>query len=127
MGTCGRPLFWVGSTLDDLRDFPAGVKRVVGFALRQAQDGGKHVDARPLKGFGGAGVLEIIDDDDGDTYRAVYTIRFSDAVYALHAFKKKSNRGISTPKCEMDLVRERLKRAEEHHSRWVQEVESDHE
>jgi phage-related protein len=120
-------LFWVGSTLDDLRDFPAGVKRVVGFALRQAQDGGKHVDARPLKGFGGAGVLEIIDDDDGDTYRAVYTIRFSDAVYALHAFKKKSTRGTSTPKCEMDLVRERLKRAEEHHSRWVQEVESDHE
>lgn len=117
----------MGSTLDDLRDFPAGVKRVVGFALRQAQDGGQHVDARPLKGFGGAGVLEIIDDDDGDTYRAVYTIRFSDAVYALHAFKKKSTRGISTPKREMDLVRERLKRAEEHHSRWVQEVESDHE
>lgn len=106
-----RPV-WVGSSLEDLKAFPAPVQRFMGFALRAAQEGGKHPDAKPLKGFGGAGVLEVVDDHDGDTFRAVYTVRFSDAVYVLHAFQKKSTRGIATPKREMDLIRRRLKEAE---------------
>ena len=113
-----RPLFWIGSALDDLREFPDDVKRIMGFALRRAQDGGKHVDAKPLKGFGGAGVLEIVEDDDGNTYRGVYTVKFSGAVYVLHAFQKKSTKGISTPKREIDTIKERLKCAEEHYNDW---------
>ncbi len=103
-----RQLRWLGSSLDDLSAFPAGVKRSMGFALRQAQEGGKHPDAKPLRGFGGAGVLEIVEDHDGDTYRAVYTVRYSDAVYVLHAFQKKSTLGVSTPRRHMDLIGARL-------------------
>lgn len=113
-----KPLFWIGSALDDIREFPDDVKHVMGFALRQAQDGGKHVDAKPLKGFVGAGVLEIVEDYDGDTYRAIYTVRFADVVYVLHAFQKKATKGISTPKREIDLIRGRLKYVEEHYSDW---------
>ena len=87
----------------------------MGFALYEAQRGAKHVSAKPLRGFKGAGVLEVADDFDGDTFRAVYTVRFSDTVYVLHAFEKKSKRGISTPKREMDLIRVRLKLAHELH------------
>lgn len=87
----------------------------MGFALRQAQFGGKHRDAKVLKGFGGAGVLEIVDDHDGDTYRAVYTVKFAGAVYVLHAFQKKSKKGIKTPPTDMNVIRQRLKAAEEHH------------
>ena len=112
----GRPLFWTGSSLHDLREFPESVKRVMGFALRRCQDGGRHVSAKPLKGFGGAGVLEIIEDEDHATYRVVYTVKFADAVYVLHAFQKKSTRGIRTPKREMELIKARLTRAEEHHA-----------
>ena len=108
-----KPLRWIGSTLKDLRDFPTEVRQVMGFALDQAQRGGKHRDAKPLRGFGGAGVLEIVDDYDGDTYRAVYTVNFGGVVYALHAFQKKSKSGIATPKQEIDLVKMRLKLAEE--------------
>jgi phage-related protein len=71
------------------------VQREIGFALRRAQDGGKHPDAKPLKGFGGASVMEIVEDHDGDTYRAVYTVRFADAVYVLHVFQKKSKKKIA--------------------------------
>lgn len=110
-----KPLFWTGSSQRDLRDFPDEVKRVMGFALWQAQAGGKHVSARPLKGFGGGGVLELVEDDDGSTYRAVYTVKFAGAVYVLHAFQKKSTRGISTPKREIDLVKQRLRDAEAHY------------
>jgi phage-related protein len=85
----------------------------MGFALFQAQCGGKHVQARPLKGFGGAGVLEIVEDFDGNAFRAVYTVRFADAVYVLHAFQKRSKRGIKTPSREMDVVRSRLRMAQE--------------
>jgi phage-related protein len=88
-----KPLFWVGSALKDLRAFPIAVRRQMGFALYLSQAGGKHVDARPLKGFGGAGVLEIVEDYDGETYRAVYTVKFAGAVYTLHAFQKKSKKG----------------------------------
>ena len=84
-----RLLRWVGRSLDDLREFPMEVQRIAGFALRQAQGGDKHIDAKPLKGFAGAGVLEIVADHDGDTFRAVYTVRFAEIVYVLHAFQKK--------------------------------------
>ena len=91
---------------------PDEVQQVFGFALYQAQIGLLHPDAKPLKGFGSAGVLEIVEDWRGDAYRAVYTVRFADAVYVLHCFQKKSKRGIGTPKKEMDLIRERLRQAE---------------
>ena len=107
-----KPVEWVGSSLRDLRDFPDEVKQAIGFAIYQAQTGGKHVAAKPLKGFRGAGVLEVVEDYDGDTYRTVYTVRFSRAIYVLHAFQKKSRKGAKTPKHEMDLVEQRLKAAE---------------
>jgi phage-related protein len=113
-----KPLFWLGGTRRIVRDFPTEVRRTTGFALGQAQEGGKHVDAKPLKGFGGAGVLEIVEDYAGDTYRAVYTVKFAGAVYVLHAFQKKSKQGIKTPKHDMDLVKERLKQAEAHYAQW---------
>ena len=107
-----KPLFWVGSSRGDLREFPEDVNDVMGYALHLAQIGTKHPHAKPLKGFGGAGVLEVVEDHAGDTYRAVYSVRFAGAVYVLHAFQKKSKSGIRTPKKELDLVRDRLKRAE---------------
>jgi len=110
-----KPLFWIGSTRRDLREFPEEVRRPFGYALRLAQQGEKHPHAKPLKGFGGAGVLEVVEDHAGDTYRAVYTVRFAGAVYALHAFQKKSKHGAKTPKQEIDLVKDRLRRAEEHY------------
>jgi len=88
---------------------PDEVKDFFGHALRLAQFGGKHVDAKPLKGFGGAGVLEVVEDYRGDAYRAVYTVRFPTAVYVLHCFQKKSRRGIATPRPDMDLITTRLK------------------
>ena len=110
-----KPVEWVGSSQRDVRAFPDGVKEEVGFALYQAQLGGKHVSAKPLKGFKGAGVLEVVEDHDGDTYRTVYTVRFSKAIYVLHAFQKKSKRGIRTPKVDIELVDARLKRAATHY------------
>ncbi|HET8656737.1 MAG TPA: type II toxin-antitoxin system RelE/ParE family toxin [Longimicrobiaceae bacterium] len=107
---------WVGSSLEDLKAFPREVQRVMGFAIRTAQEGGKHPDAKPMKGFKGASVLEIVEDHDGDTYRAVYTVRFDDALYVLHAFQKKSKKGIATPKHELDRIRARLKEAEAIHN-----------
>jgi phage-related protein len=85
----------------------------MGFALRQAQEGQKHVNAKPLKGFGGAGVLEVVEDHDGNTYRAVYTVRFAGVVYVLHVFQKKSKKGSKTPKPEVDLIKQRLKAAKD--------------
>ena len=106
-----KPIIWIGSSLDDLRAFPEEVKDVVGFALHQAQHGGKHADAKPLKGYKGAGVLEVVDDYDGDTYRAVYTIKLEGFVYALHAFQKKSKTGIKTAKTDLQMIERRLKLA----------------
>ncbi|HUK57816.1 MAG TPA: type II toxin-antitoxin system RelE/ParE family toxin [Stellaceae bacterium] len=114
-----KPIIWIGSTRDDLSRFPEGVKDAVGFALFVAQQGGKHPDAKPLRGFGGAGVLEIVEDHDGDTYRAVYTVRLGGRVYALHAFQKKSKSGIKTPKSAIELIRARLARAEQQHAAWL--------
>lgn len=110
-----KRLKWIGSSLSDLKDFPAPVRRVMGQALDDAQVGGKHPDAKPLKGFKGAGVLEVVDDHDGDTYRAVYTVKFGNVVYVLHAFKKKSRKGIATPQKEIDLIKKRYKYAQEVH------------
>jgi phage-related protein len=109
-----KALLWMGSSLEDLKAFPDEVKQVMGYALYLAQVGDKHADAKPLKGFGGAGVLEVIEDYAGDTYRAVYTVKFANAVYVLHAFQKKAKRGIATPKRDLDTIKSRLKRAQEH-------------
>ena len=108
-----KQLNFVGSSLKDIRNFPAEVKDDIGYALHQAQEGKKPVSARPLSGFGGAGVLEVIEDFDGNTYRAVYTVKFRQVVYVLHCFQKKSKHGIKTPQREMELVRQRLRDAEE--------------
>lgn len=118
-----KPLFWIGSSLNDLKDCPDEVQDFIGYALHWAQTGGKSPTAKPLQGFGSAGVLEIVDDFDGNTYRAVYTVRFAQAVYALHVFQKKSHKGISTPKHEIELVKARLKRAEEHYATLVAKVQ----
>src|SRR5258706_16451411 len=87
----------------------------MGYALYQAQVGLKASSAKPLRGFGGAGILEIVEDHQTDTYRAVYTVKFSDLVYVLHAFQKKSKKGTATPKPDIDLIRRRLKIAQEDH------------
>ena len=92
--------------------FSEGVKDVLGYALHLAQHGEKHLDAKPLKGFGGAKTLEVVEDHQGDTYRAVYTVKFEGYVYVLHCFQKKSKKGIATPKPDMDKIRARLKDAE---------------
>ena len=111
-----RQLVFVGSSIDDLRSFPEDVKDVVGYALWLAQDGQKHPDAKPLKGFGGAGVLEIADTYRGDAYRVIYTTTFANVVYVLHAFKKKSASGIATPKQHIDVINRRLRAAAEIHA-----------
>jgi phage-related protein len=115
-----KPVAWIGSSKVDLSAFPEEVKDSIGFALYVAQQGGKHRDAKPLRGFGGAGILEIVDDFDGDTYRAIYTVRFAGRVYVLHVFQKKSKTGIKTPKAEINLIQSRLKRAEEEHKTWLE-------
>lgn len=119
MGVDEKPIVWVRSNKEDLKAFPKEVRSQIGYALAVAQEGGKHPDAKPLKGFGGAGLLEVVEDSDGDTYRAVYTVRFEEAIYVLHAFQKKSKSGIATPRREMTLIRERLKRAEQLHAQQI--------
>jgi phage-related protein len=106
-----KPLRWIGPSKDELMDFPKPVMRAFGFALYEAQTGGKPENAKPLRGFGGAGVLEVIEDHDGSTYRAVCTVQLGDAVYVLHCFQKKSAKGIKTPKHILELVERRLKLA----------------
>ena len=108
------PLRWMASSRKDYREFPGKVQDSFGFALFLAQTGQHPPDAKPLRGLG-SGVVELVDDFDGDTYRAVYTVRFASAIYVLHAFKKKSKRGIKTPQHDIDLIRQRLKAAEAHH------------
>jgi phage-related protein len=108
-----RRLYWVGGSKKDLLALPEDVVDIFGYALHLAQIGRKHEQAKPLKGFGSAGVLEIVEDCKGSSYRAVYTVRFERAVYVLHVFQKKSKRGIATPKSDLDLIRQRLKVAEQ--------------
>ena len=107
-----KPLIWLGSSLKDLRAFPEPVRDQMGYALYFAQLGSKHRHAKALGGFGGASVLEVIKDFRGDTFRAVYTVLYADAVYVLHAFQKKSKAGRATPKKDIDLIRQRLREAE---------------
>ena len=108
-----KPLDFIGSSREDLREFPDEVKQDIGYALFEAQKGQKSESVKPLKGFVGAGVLEIIERFDGDTYRAVYTVKFREVVYVLHCFQKKSKSGIKTPQQDIDLIARRLKAAEE--------------
>jgi phage-related protein len=114
-----KPVIWVASSRRDLKEFPKDVRRTVGQALFDAQTGGKHPDAKALKGFVGSSVLEIVEDDDGSTYRAVYTIKFARLIYVLHAFQKKSKRGKKTPPEEIAKVKARLKEAERHYVNWI--------
>ena len=110
-----KPLVWICSSLKDLRRFPEEVKDAFGYAFYEAQCGLKPLAAKPLSGFGGAGVLEIIEDFQTDTYRAVYMVRFEGVVYVLHAFQKKSKKGIKTPQSDIELTRNRLRQAQELH------------
>ena len=107
-----KPHGWIASSKKDLLDLPGIVQRQIGFALYLAQKGGKHPDAKPLQGFGGAGVLEMVSDHNGDTFRAVYTVRFADIVYVLHCFQKKSTSGVRTARQDIDLIHERLRTAQ---------------
>ncbi len=113
-----KPIKWVGSAKRDLNEMPADVKDVFGYAIDQAQAGGKHPDAKVLAGFGSAGVLEVVEDHQGDTYRAVYTVKFAGWVYVLHCFQKKSKSGIQTPKRDMDLIHSRLNDAKQDFIAW---------
>lgn len=107
-----RPLYWVGSSRRDLRSLPRRIVDVFGYALYLAQIGTKHGQAKPLRGFGSAGVMEVVEDWDGNTFRAVYTVRFAAGVFVLHVFEKKSKRGTATPKADLDLIRQRFQAAE---------------
>ena len=110
-----KPCIFIGSSLKDLRRFPAKVKNRVGFALGEVQKGGEPAAAKALRGFGGRTVLELVDDFDSDTYRAVYAVRFAGAVYVLHAFQKKAKKGVATPQQDTELIKSRLRDAELHY------------
>ena len=117
MAETAKPVRWVGSARSDLKEFPQAVRRDIGQALYAAQRGETDPSVKPLKGFGGASVLEIAEPYAGDTYRAVYTVRFEDAVYVLHAFQKKAKRGIRTPQQDVELIKQRLRAAESDYKR----------
>jgi phage-related protein len=110
-----RPVVWVGSSRRDVRGFPREVRRHIGHALYAAQQGETDPAVKPLRGFGGGSVLEIVASHRGDTWRAVYTVRYAEAIYVLHAFQKKSKSGIATPKKDMAIIRRRLDEAEQLH------------
>lgn len=114
-----KPIKWVASAKRDLDAMPEEVKDVFGHAIDLAQAGGKHVDAKPLTGFGSAGVLEVVEDFRRGTYRAVYTVKFAGWVYVVHCFQKKSKSGIKTPKEDLDLIDARLKAARLDFENWV--------
>ncbi|EXI87924.1 MAG: Phage-related protein [Candidatus Accumulibacter regalis] len=107
-----KALEWIASSYKDLMALPPDVRRRFGYALSLAQMGDQDDAAKVLKGFGGAGVLEVVEDDAGGTYRGVYTVKYAEAVFVLHCFQKKSKRGIATPKSDMDIIRARLKVAD---------------
>jgi phage-related protein len=107
-----KPVTWVGSSRKDFREFPDLVQDHMGYGLYVAQRGGKHLDAKVLTGFGGSGVVEIVKDYRGDTFRAIYTVRFAETVYVPHAFQKKAKIGRETPRRDMQLIRQRLREAE---------------
>jgi phage-related protein len=107
-----KPVVWIGSSRRDLFEFPEAVKDHMGYALYVAQIGGRHRDTKALSGFGGAGIVEILKDFRGDTFRAVYTLQYAGTVYVLHAFQKKSKTGRETPSRDMELIRRRMREAE---------------
>jgi phage-related protein len=111
-----KPCFFVGSARKDIQAFPPKVKSVIGAAIQAAQYGGKSAAAKPMKGMG-SGVVEVVDNFDNDTYRSVYIVRLEGAVYVLHAFKKKSVKGIKTAQKDIELIKSRIKLAEEHHAK----------
>jgi phage-related protein len=117
-GSQPKPVRWVGGSKADISSFPTPVRLRIGGALWEAQIGGKAPYAKPLKGFGSGAIIEVVDDFDGDTYRAIYTVRFAGVVYVLHAFQKKAKRGIATPKADLDLIEKRLRRAREDYEQW---------
>ena len=108
-----KPLIWMGASQRDFRNFPDDVKSEMGYGLFQAQLGTRHRKAKTLSGFGGAGVVEIVDDHRGEAYRTVYTVRLASAVCVLHAFQKKSKKGIATPQADLNLIEKRLRDAEQ--------------
>jgi phage-related protein len=110
-----KPCVFIGSSRRDLKRFPLKVQNRMGYALNQVQEGDEPSAAKALKGFGGRAILELVDDFDGGTYRAVYTVRFAGVVYVLHAFQKKAKKGIATPQQEIELIRSRLRDAEMHY------------
>ncbi len=112
MSEKNKPIIWIGSSKKDLMALPIEVRKFFGHALDFAQHGDQHEAAKVLKGFGGAGVLEVVENDAGGTYRAVYAVKFEEVVFVLHCFQKKSKRGIATPKEDMEIIRARLKVAE---------------
>jgi phage-related protein len=113
-----KPFFWIGSSRKDIQAFPEEVKDEIGHALQEAQFGLKPLSAKPLRGYGGATVLEVVADFRTDTYRAVYTVRFEGVVYVLHVFQKKSKRGIATPRADLEIINQRLRAAEAHYQDW---------
>ena len=107
-----KPVIWVGSRRKDLRAFPEPVQDHIGYAVYVAQRGGKHRDTKTVSGFGGARVVEVVKDFRGDTFRAVYTLRYAGTVYVLHAFRKKSKTGRETPRRDVELIEKRVREAE---------------
>jgi phage-related protein len=122
-----KPIIWVGSTKRDLRSLPKIVQDEIGFALYEAQKGGKSDKAKPFKGFGNASVMEIVERNVGEAYRAVYTVKFEQAIAVLHVFQKKSKYGIETPKQDVDLIKSRYKLAEEEYKQWLRLKGENHE
>ncbi len=116
-----KSLKWIGSSKDDLLQLPDLVRKEMGHALHLAQINLKAPNAKPLRGFGGASILEVVENHDSNTYRAVYTVKFQDMVYVLHVFQKKSKKGIETPKPDIDLIKARLKLAADHHEKHKQQ------
>jgi phage-related protein len=110
-----KPVFWIGNTKAELSPLAEDVRDEVGQALFEAQRGGRHASAKPLSGYGDAGVLEIVSDYRGDTFRAVYTVRWPAGIYVLHVFQKKSKTGIRTPKADLALIDSRLQRLKQMH------------
>jgi len=121
-----KPIMWIGSAKKDLLSLPGIVQDEIGFALYQAQKGGKSGKAKPFKGFKGTSVLEIVERSIGETYRALYTVEFEKVIAVLHVFHKKSKEGIKTPKQEIDLIKSRYKIAEKEYKEWLLSIEGIH-
>lgn len=114
-----KALAWIGSSKKDLDNLPDGISHAFGYGLYLAQKGEKHTNSKPLKGFGSANIIELIEKDESGTYRAVYTIQMKNIVFVLHVFQKKSKHGIETPQQDIELIKNRLKEAQGLYKRWL--------